>query len=518
MTKKQTLAIIAITILYLLFELSFNARLLDVVGGTASPKEVEDIEVYGRTLSGVAAALVVLQILLSRRVPLIAIAICVAGTIGLVYWAIGEFVDRMVENRSAEFRRIAGNTTLVQRGLVEGKLTLAGLETEPGAFASPEGKAFLALFPLMAVSVDRLDENTQDLKMDLVEEEISKQAGGKAGYFSSYKKAMDGVRKQWTSYSRIPVSSRDALEARKDKAWADYQKTLAKRGWTPESIPGMAQRSVIRSVQNKGVPVPNNWDPADEYTFRKSVERKYEASMGKAVKGIKVGRHTIAPGLGFEAFVAHQAIQEKLREGLKLPASVRVAGVYRSDVEFERGLFKPFLKANTDRELKKYEAPVEDYEPGGKYEKEGLEASRVVIVPAAALAFSLMGAIGHLGKFFFLVITALGMRTTSTGETKVAGATKWLAGGVLATVIFGTLLYLNGLDNKITVSPLYGKLLEMTTRVDPDDTQSDKLLKWVLGKGIHIVSIGQGYGYPTNEWIRTRILQNFTYGYVPASK
>lgn len=149
MTKKQTLAIIAITILYLLFELSFNARLLDVVGGTASPKEVEDIEVYGRTLSGVAAALVVLQILLSKRVPLIAIAICVAGAIGLVYWAIGEFVDHMVENRSAEFRRIAGNTTLVQRGLVEGKLTLAGLETEPGAFVSPEGKAFLALFPLL---------------------------------------------------------------------------------------------------------------------------------------------------------------------------------------------------------------------------------------------------------------------------------------------------------------------------------------------------------------------------------
>lgn len=64
---RQTLILIVLTIIYLCFELGFNARLLDVVGGNVKPEDVEGVEFYGRSLSGIAAALVVLQLMWRRR-------------------------------------------------------------------------------------------------------------------------------------------------------------------------------------------------------------------------------------------------------------------------------------------------------------------------------------------------------------------------------------------------------------------------------------------------------------------
>ena len=67
MSPRQTLFVALLTAIYLCFELAFNARLLDVVGGAASNEQIHSIETFGRALSGVAVALLVLQFLLSMR-------------------------------------------------------------------------------------------------------------------------------------------------------------------------------------------------------------------------------------------------------------------------------------------------------------------------------------------------------------------------------------------------------------------------------------------------------------------
>ena len=67
MPRKQLFSIIGLTLVYLLFELAFNARLLDVVGGTATQDQIHHIEIYGRSLSGAAVGLLVMQWLLGRR-------------------------------------------------------------------------------------------------------------------------------------------------------------------------------------------------------------------------------------------------------------------------------------------------------------------------------------------------------------------------------------------------------------------------------------------------------------------
>lgn len=67
MSLRQTLLVALLTAIYLCFELAFNARLLDVVGGAASESQIHAIEHFGRSLSGIALALFVLQGLLTLK-------------------------------------------------------------------------------------------------------------------------------------------------------------------------------------------------------------------------------------------------------------------------------------------------------------------------------------------------------------------------------------------------------------------------------------------------------------------
>ena len=66
----QNWLVIGITLTYLICELAFNSRLLDLVGSVSTAEEVHNIERYGRTLTAIAAALLVLQFALLANVRL----------------------------------------------------------------------------------------------------------------------------------------------------------------------------------------------------------------------------------------------------------------------------------------------------------------------------------------------------------------------------------------------------------------------------------------------------------------
>ena len=57
MKRKHAIWLVVLTSIYLCVELAFNARLLDVVGSAPDADTVHHIEIFGRSLSGVAVAL-----------------------------------------------------------------------------------------------------------------------------------------------------------------------------------------------------------------------------------------------------------------------------------------------------------------------------------------------------------------------------------------------------------------------------------------------------------------------------
>ena len=511
---RQLVFLILLTLVYLCFELGFNARLLDVVGGNAGPHDVERLEVFGRTLSGVAAALVLLQVLLRRRLhspskrpSLLRIAVGCLLVAGAVFVTIKVFVDVLVATRDAEFRRVAYNTILLQRSLVNGQAELDGLVDDKLLFAQPEGKAFLALFPFLALSNQRLDERMKGTKDQVIGNIVRSSKTGQQ-YYEDYLDAIKRTHTSWQKYARIPSASNDDLQREQDKAWNDYVDSLRKHNWTPYTVPGYRRAAVVKKVRQK-VPVSARWDPSDEVAFRDAVEQRYR----KSTSGITVGRDRIPPGLSFAQFVARPGVQAQLREALALPPGAVVAHDYGSAAEFKR-LYEAMVgKAVRDRRAS-YDSDAAQFEYGARLFKDGNEAARAAIVPPVALAFSLLGAIGHFSKLLYLIATLV-LLLRAPGQDTLSRRAGWTAMTVLLAVFIGVWSVLSLIDNRVTRSPLFTQMLEQSRAAEEGDTGWTRARKAVVANVTHVVAVGQGYSYPLNEAIRVNLLQDLNYGYEP---
>jgi hypothetical protein len=405
MTLRQTIFIALLTAIYLCFELAFNARLLDVVGGGASPDQIQPIEFSGRVLSGVAVALFVLQYLLYRRgrrgngkpgnVPIIVFC-AISGV--LVYAALYALTVCLVNWSSGSFRRTSLNIVLVQGALVHDVARLDGLTEDNTVFSRPEGKAFLALFPLMAVSVQHLDEKIKNVKLELLKQAISDCFGGSEASFNNYQRVLKGAFEQWKRYDKAgnPATGEADIARYQDKAWNDYVRDLGKRGWSPYTIPDRARNTVLRKVRAK-IPVPADWDFADEEVFREAVAKKNRGKAAAVPDSVNYDGKRLPLGLNWPAFFRHPAVQSELREKLELPASVLLRLTYSGEA-FEREVFNVRLSTIAKRKLSAYDAPAESYIDGAQNAKKGRDAARVALVPPVALFFSLLGAILHMGK------------------------------------------------------------------------------------------------------------------------
>jgi hypothetical protein len=510
MSVRQTVFVALLTALYLCFELAFNARLLDVVGSAASSDQIHHIEVFGRSLSGVAVALVVLQLLLGWRHR--------KGTgsprgLGIVFWCLAVglmvfgslqlLVDQLVARSSPEFRRAGLNIVLVQRALVNGGVQLDGLDDDPTLFAQPAGKAFLALFPAMAVSVERLDEKIRDAKLELISRQVHRELGGAAGYYAHYVEAVRSTQTQWQRYQRTPGTGDlgSEVKRRQDQAWSDYLADLGRRGWTPSTVPPMARNAVLHKVRAR-VPVSPQWNLADETAFRDAVAMQVRRKAGAAVGdgSLTAQGRRLPPGLAWPAFFAHSGVQAELHDKLRLPASIALRPSYSSGSEFDRLVFTPLVREMAKRELQRYEAPAQEFADNGRQAQAGLEAARAVIVPPVALFFSLLGAVGHLAKFTYLLLRlAVAMLPTFGRYARYL----WVAPlAVLALVWAG----LSATDNTVTRSRLHVHMVQQLR-------QGGGAGAGMLANALHVVAVGQGFGYPINEAVRTRLLGGMTYGY-----
>lgn len=562
------LFLILLTVGYLVVELAFNARLLDVVGSGASNDEIHNIEVSGRLLSGVAAALVVLQILLnhranlrkwkhlpqaknrpwSLRLPLpsswFAIVLCCGLTIGAVYATVEQIVDHYVDNSSAEFRRQSLNIVLIQKAIVEGRVRLAGLEDDPKLFAKPEGKVFLALFPAMAASVDKLQDKIEHAKLVLIAEHVGREAGGAQGYYDSYSKAIRRVHDQWSNYHKlrnVDSSLESTIDQRHTTAWNNYLRDLGKRGWTPSTVPTAYHDRVRSQVRKGGAPVPSHWDLTDEDGFRAAVASQVRRKVSGQAQQVKVRGQVIPPGLSFPAFVQHAAVQAELRDQLRLPSQVQVPSNIQDQQAFRRQMFEPMRMAQARKELTKYAAPISSFENNGKNAEQGLDATRAALVPPFALTFSLLGAVGHFSKLVYLLCTLVLVCVELVRKESLHGVYGWALKGVLVVVFAGTLQLVSSMNNNVTTSALYQTLINSTFRnlyvasdseaasdtaaanAQPQGPLSPSLLHCATAMNraqcivhaLQVAAVGQGYAYPYNEYLRVHALQGLSFGYQP---
>lgn len=507
---QPTLWLLALTVLYLLCELAFNARLLDVVGGLQSDS-VQALEHYGRMLSGIAVALFVLQRLLVQRYRSerglphgLSIVFWCLLSVMLTYGALKLVVDVLVHNASPQFRKAAVNLVLVRTEMLSGRAQLAGLSDDPAIYQQPEGKAFVALFPALGALIwPQMERSIAPVKLQLVKKSVHSHLGGIQAYYDGpYKQALHEASKGWRG--EITASAMNELVQREsDQAWADYTADLRKRHWTPSTVPYRARARVVQEM-GKRVGVPRHWSPDDRQGFNQAITQRVQERLQRSAGSIYDNGRTIASGLDWPSYVNHPHIQRQLRAALQLPDALSVRAAYASGAEFERSLYQPMLEDRARQELRLIDLPAQAYAPGGERAQAGLEAAQAVLVPPVVLLFSLIGAMAHLGKLCYqLTRLALMGRTASP-------LTRWLPRLAPLLVLAAIGVVLASSHTRITESAPH-QFLRAQAQNAASSAGSTLPTHFILG-ALHVAEVGQSLAYPINHAIRTQLLGNFQFG------
>ena len=170
-----SLLFILLSLIYLIIELSFNARILDASASLSTAVDFGQLEIYGRTISASGATLFAWRLLLPvwstsglLRLSLKFLFIAVL-VFPLVFVGQKKLVDNLVDYSSSETRRSAEILTLLKFGVANGFVEIEELAVDELLLQTAEGKMFITLSGLLAY-------NSKNMRI-VLERELDKIAG-----------------------------------------------------------------------------------------------------------------------------------------------------------------------------------------------------------------------------------------------------------------------------------------------------------------------------------------------------
>lgn len=502
---------LVLTLVYLAWEMAFNARLLDVVGNLESHAKVESIEVWGRLISGFALALVLLGSWLTKlakqgipveeclqRLPKVLFG-C-ALVMGAVFFAQKMIIDVLVSMSTAEDRRRAAVLVPLTKLIQVGQVEIPSLALGKTDFETAAGKSLLATLPLQALSHPDLFPRLESVGVERFFEAFARQARGQPEQMHEiYAQSVDELVRQYRGpYSEANASYQrevgEKLRQRQAQAWSDYVERLKakNRRSRPDNIPRFYWSRVRSDVQIAGVPVPNNWRPSDKAGFYAAVSNRVRSEALDQFRSQSMAAGSMSvpfePGMSQSEFLAHPGVLKRWRDSIKAPASVRpVPGL--SAAAFDRDVFEKMIAADVRELVRTNYAEVKDYERGARFYRQGENAYRALIVPPVALVFSLLGAMTHI----FKVLAFAAKVFTPVPGRLVAGA----SAVYLALVIFVPLQ----LTNSVSEQKLF---LDLERYAQEHRGTAGA----IVAGGIRWVTQFQPIFYPVNEVVRTRVLSS----------
>lgn len=405
------IAMMVVTGLYLLFEIAFAARLLDVVSSTLNEKEIHQIEVAGRIISGFALTLVVWSSLILPRAramgynPLARVAwlslSCIACC-GFSYFVQEAILSGITRSSSAEERRAATTMSLIAASVQNSDVTLKGIDFDSVGRDSPELKTFVSLLPALALKVPDLDNRTSSEVHGLLERAAKREIGDEIHFFNEiYLPSEVAIKEAWNSYLDGSEKYKEAIGKIgrvQEEKYRAYRNGLGR--WRPEQIPRNRWAGVRSDVNWKlDMSLPMGWKPTDRATFNASIRdditkqardtfrREIRQSLGEELE----------PGLSFQAFIQSDAVQRKWRREIGMDVAVPL----RPDLSFEQArtqIYNAWVRAIADREFPTYVAPAAAFADGALRSEEGIRAIRMTYIPLIAFCFSILGALVHTFK------------------------------------------------------------------------------------------------------------------------
>lgn len=340
------------TAVYLIVELAFNARLLDVVGGGASTEEIEKIEVWGRIISGFALALIFWPAIIKRADSKgfgwmkrnLSLAFWSALAIAGMYNGQEMLLNHLVDTSTPEELQTAQHLVLLQTGVSNNVAVVDSLELTQERISTPEGKATLALLPILASHVEDVGESfTSDTRLSIARNVILSAQGDPGERFEHFRSLLKALQEAYNGYYAMA---------------AKIQATTRNRN------------AAKRQLQQAKI------------------------ELGEALTEVMPGLYRIIPPDSPQEFLEHPAMQVIMLDTLGFTCIRSASFQPKNGEEFKAG----FFDREVDCLLERHER--EDGDP-----EAGRTARRALLVPFMALVFSLMGALAHVTKLSLYVLT-----------------------------------------------------------------------------------------------------------------
>lgn len=512
-----------VTAMYLMVEFGFNSRLLDVVGGMPNPEAVDAIEIYGRCISGFAAALMfwptIFKLCDSKLIPLSATILLIflisAVTIALVYTGEKKLVDSVVDGSSPNDRYMAVNLVAVQKALVVHGATLDDLPLTSAQMTEPDGKTFLAVFPLLAFSTKDLDEKIRNIKPAifrvLVDHSYHGRVNSYNAFISSRRELINIYNNDYLAASKKYNQSIWGIGNEQKHAWGNYQRKLQLKHLLVDHIPRVYWARVREEVRDSGVPVPSNWNPEDNATFNRVIAEKIRSEADNKFRdGIQQyfrNGEPIPPNLDKNAFFLNQTVQTSWRDSLNYPNAGFILPVdlpekNEAPAYFYKAIYNKVLDKQVQDMLVKYDAPVATFANFSPQEKMGKNGMRALAVPPIALAFSILGALVHVFKLILFILQLIIGRGFSYGFIKMFFVS------IMALTFLGAFGFMH--TSTITAQPLYQYFETRGAMLGGNiPTWQGHMAMFFCRSTIH----AQKKAYPIFESVRKNILLGYEFGY-----
>ncbi len=226
--------LLALSAVYLVFELAFNARLLDIANIVPPMEMVHAYETYGRALSALGMALLALKVVPAERLSAVK-TYSLALILLSVTWFAGfhgqkMLVDHLVDQTTVEERMNAQYLALFKRGLATKSLQLHDIEVTEEQLDSPEFKTFISIIGLLTYFsedvVDHFKGKTDEVLDRVADQEAAKRL---PALYGDYQDAQTQIEDAWARYddakSQYHAQTKN-LRLEAEGAWNDMGQRL----------------------------------------------------------------------------------------------------------------------------------------------------------------------------------------------------------------------------------------------------------------------------------------------------
>ncbi|WP_265453425.1 hypothetical protein [Aeromonas salmonicida] len=494
------------TVIYLVCELAFSADLLALCSREATIEEIDALEDIGRLLTGTAISLLFIGLFIDKQSihPLLRAVyslILIAGFTWLNHQVQDAFIDHRIasEFHSAEARKGAFLLTMAGRSLSNGTLNIRSIHTPDVLEHKPSLMAFVAIFPSLAFNYPNVQSEMNSLLKKAIAinvmkpcEDMKHRDGcmGSPAQFNNeiWPEVIKEVERRYADYTNgfnetVKRTSPSSLQSTADNAWVRYVKKLRGKGVTPDRVPPRRFGMVRIEVRKMGVPVPDDWHPADRQTFNAIVRQKTYSNTWKAL-GNKVGTSNPTKYMSIQAFMLTAKVQQSVQKKLGAPKGRQIPLVTRFD-DIKRLVYLPIANQAISKLHAEVDSAATRFVGDGPLVEKADSAVKTLVVVPLALLMSLLGGFGHMIKITTLLLRCL-LRKESSARTfkAVLGAIVFVGGGIF---------FLYQVANPLVETKAY-QTFSLATAIYSGNT---------FAMGLEFIIRLQEFAYPINAIILT---------------